>query len=514
MKKILLLPMLILLSILFVNAQDVDLGNFENNDIAPWTEWDAANAISVQGTPGTGNSSNYAARMIVPSDWQGGITRWDNSSALNDNTIKLVVDVYFVGTSSPTTNFKMALSNSISGGSNIESYTTVNQGVWTTVELDLSTAAVKDFKQVAFQSGNAGVLYLDNVMFIAGVVEDKVLADFDDGTMQSWNSWGAPISNVANPDPVGNTSSLVALFDQTGGAWNGFTHWYNTPVLHDIYIALSVDVYIENTDGTLKLQMDNGSSANYEGYKDIVADTWTTVEYDLSSAAKDYQQIAFQGSVAEKIYLDNIVLKVEEPAPPPPPAVSNPNVWVNEIHYDNVGVDVNEMIEIVLEEPNRWDLSELAIVLYDGATGAEYNTTTLNNFIVGEPDTSFLLYHYIYPAEKLVDEMGGIAVVYEGRVLSFISYEGSFDATDGPAIGVTSIDIGIQEDNYPVGNSIQLSGLGDRYRHFEWIDPVASPGLINASQIIQTPPSIPINWKYFLFVFVAIASTIVYRRFR
>jgi hypothetical protein len=45
-----------------------------------------------------------------------------------------------------------------------------------------------------------------------------------------------------------------------------------------------------------------------------------------------------------------------------------------------------------------------------------------------------------------------------------LSYEGSFTATNGPANGMTSTDIGIaEESNAAVGSSLQLIGAGFTY---------------------------------------------------
>jgi hypothetical protein len=47
--------------------------------------------------------------------------------------------------------------------------------------------------------------------------------------------------------------------------------------------------------------------------------------------------------------------------------VSPADVFINEIHYDNNGIDANEAIEIA--GPAGTDLSGWSLVLYNGATG-------------------------------------------------------------------------------------------------------------------------------------------------
>ena len=71
----------------------------------------------------------------------------------------------------------------------------------------------------------------------------------------------------------------------------------------------------------------------------------------------------------------------------------------------------------------------------------------------------------------------------------FLSYEGTFDATDGPALGLTSTDIGVAESSTtPVGNSLQLTGTGTTYGDFTWA--AAQPATfddINTGQNIPCP---------------------------
>jgi len=40
-----------------------------------------------------------------------------------------------------------------------------------------------------------------------------------------------------------------------------------------------------------------------------------------------------------------------------------PNAWINEIHYDNTGGDDGEFIEIVIENPGSYTLSDFRVDL-------------------------------------------------------------------------------------------------------------------------------------------------------
>ncbi len=72
------------------------------------------------------------------------------------------------------------------------------------------------------------------------------------------------------------------------------------------------------------------------------------------------------------------------------------------------------------------------------------------------------------------------------NVVLFLSYEGSFAATDGPASGMTSVDIGVAELSNPVGESLQLTGTGGKYSDFTWATTAtATHGAKNNGQTFQ-----------------------------
>jgi len=116
------------------------------------------------------------------------------------------------------------------------------------------------------------------------------------------------------------------------------------------------------------------------------------------------------------------------------------NVWINEIHYDNSGTDADEFIEIVLENPGNYTLSNFSIVLYNGNNGASYDTRTLDQYTVGTTVGNFKFYWFNYTAAGASIQNGapdGLALAYNGTVITgqFLSYEGTLTAVDGPAAG-------------------------------------------------------------------------------
>ncbi len=125
------------------------------------------------------------------------------------------------------------------------------------------------------------------------------------------------------------------------------------------------------------------------------------------------------------------------------------DVFISEIHYDNDGTDEGEAIEV--EAPVGADLSGWSVVLYNGSNGASYDTKSLSGTV---PDAGVVVVDVPGLQNGSPD---GIALVdAAGAVVEFLSYEGTLTATDGPAAGMTSTDIGVAEgSSTPVGHSLQ-----------------------------------------------------------
>ncbi len=163
------------------------------------------------------------------------------------------------------------------------------------------------------------------------------------------------------------------------------------------------------------------------------------------------------------------------------------NTWINELHYDNASTDVGEFVEVVIENPGNYTLSDFAVHLYNGSNGTSYENSTLDNFTVGSTVGDYTIYTWD-PTSIQNGAPDGLALSYQGTVITgqFLSYEGALTATDGPANGLTSTDIGVEEtSSTPVGESLQLSGGGTVYTDFTWQDPADdTPGDENNNQSI------------------------------
>lgn len=186
------------------------------------------------------------------------------------------------------------------------------------------------------------------------------------------------------------------------------------------------------------------------------------------------------------------VLLLAAAAGPPLAAQGSTTVFINEIHYDST--DTGEAIEIA--GPAGTDLSDWSLVLYNGINGYKYHTTTLSGLIPDQQD-GYGTVVITYPEDSIQDgPPDGMALVDDGgAVIQFLSYEGTFLATNGPAMGMTSTDIGVAESSStPVGYSLQLSGTGLVYEDFTWN--AAAPntfGAVNTGQTFGKPKVVTVS---------------------
>lgn len=177
------------------------------------------------------------------------------------------------------------------------------------------------------------------------------------------------------------------------------------------------------------------------------------------------------------------------------------DVWINEIHYDNMGMDIDEGVEIA--GPGHTNLTGLSLHYY-AADGVEYGSMKLNFIIqpqvVWEDPGAYYFAsfgtHHFKPGLS-----GGVPIdLHEGTaaialydtttdtVIQFLSYGGVVTATNGPASGSTSTNIGAAEsESTPVGHSLQLGGSGNTVADFTWGAAPSTRGDINTAQVFTEP---------------------------
>ena len=186
----------------------------------------------------------------------------------------------------------------------------------------------------------------------------------------------------------------------------------------------------------------------------------------------------------------------------PPPVESD--FHINEIHYDNLGTDTGEAIEV--EGPAGADITGFRVVLYNGNGGVPYNDLPLSGAL---PATCGArgVYVITYPQDGIQNgPPDGVALLdASGQVLEFLSYEGTFLASSGPASGLTTTDIGASETNAPLGTSLQRNSEG------AWAAGTSSFGACNADAPppvgnslsftgrLSTDPALPVGYEDQLF---------------
>lgn len=164
-------------------------------------------------------------------------------------------------------------------------------------------------------------------------------------------------------------------------------------------------------------------------------------------------------------------------------------VWINEFHYDNVGTDTGEFVE--LAGTAGTNLAGWQIVRYNGTNPAAATVyTSPGSITVGgvipDQQNGFGTVSFALPTDGLQNGGNdGFALVDAGNtVVQVLSYEGAFTASGGPAAGRTSESIPVAEgSNTPSGASLHLTGTGDEYADFAWsATNDDSPGAVNAGQ--------------------------------
>lgn len=173
----------------------------------------------------------------------------------------------------------------------------------------------------------------------------------------------------------------------------------------------------------------------------------------------------------------------------PPSHASQSSIWINEFHYDNSGTDLSEFVEVVVPATFT-DLAAVRLTLYNGGDGRPYGGThLLDSFSPGKTVDGFTFY------SKAISGLqngapDGMSLDLNGELLDFISYEGAFTASAGPADGHFSIDVGVAElDTSPAGGSLGLSGQGFARGDFVWSAlSEATPGGLNAGQMLVPEP--------------------------
>ena len=147
--------------------------------------------------------------------------------------------------------------------------------------------------------------------------------------------------------------------------------------------------------------------------------------------------------------------------------------WINEIHYDNSGGDLNEGFEITGLAGT--DLSCYDVVLYNGSNQNTYSTLNLSGTIPDEGCGYGAIWFNLAGIQNGGPDGIALYNTCTTTLIQFLSYEGAFTAGNGVAVGVMSTDIGVSETGSTLTTeSLQLTGAGSNYTDYSWNAATAS----------------------------------------
>lgn len=249
-------------------------------------------------------------------------------------------------------------------------------------------------------------------------------------------------------------------------------------------ISISWNANSESNIAGYNIYRSQTSGGNYTRINSTLV---TTVAYDDSTVSSDttyfYVVTAVDTSNNESAYSSQVFATSDSGS-----GSSNGTVWINELHYDNDGADTGEFVEVAGSAGT--DLSGWKLIAYNGNGGGAYHTENLSGTL-SDQSNGFGTQSYAISGLQNGAPDGLVLIDPQGSVVQFLSYEGSFTASDGPATGSGSQDIGVSESSStPIGYSLQLTGTGSQYTDFSWQPPQsATAGNINNSQsfISQDP---------------------------
>ena len=322
------------------------------------------------------------------------------------------------------------------------------------VEIAGAAGVTLDGWSLVAYNGNGGTAYAS--VYLSGQIDEE-----GSGYGAVW----VPISGLQNGSPDG-----LALVDASG----------------QVAQFLSYEGAMSATDGAAA-----GASSTDVG----VAETSATPvghSLQLTGTGSAYADFAWQAPAAASrgwLNAGQVLSGGTPPPPPPPPPPPAVAAWINELHYDDRSADSDEGVEVA--GTAGLDLAGWSLVAYNGADGTAYATVSLSGTLADQQ--AGLGTKWFAMAGLQNGGPDGVALVDgAGAVVQFLSYEGSFAATDGPAAGAQSEDIGVAEDaDTRNGYSLQLGGTGSAYADFAWQTPKKSThDGVNRGQTLTAPAAL------------------------
>jgi len=147
--------------------------------------------------------------------------------------------------------------------------------------------------------------------------------------------------------------------------------------------------------------------------------------------------------------------------------------FISEIHYDNAGADVNELVAVT--GPAGLDLSGWQVVLYNGSNGQPYRSVALSGQLGFSGESWTEGYWSVGSLQNGPDAVALVSAT--DRLVDFVANEATVSATAGPASGAVATLLPVSEDaSSAPTSSLQRTGRADDWA---WMSATATPGLLN-----------------------------------
>lgn len=174
-------------------------------------------------------------------------------------------------------------------------------------------------------------------------------------------------------------------------------------------------------------------------------------------------------------------------------------IFINEVDYDQPGIDTAEFIEL---SGTSGSYSGYSLQLINGSGGGAvvYQTIALPDFILSNESDGYGFFVIsanaltvpntdldVSPDSNLIQNGApdGIQLLMGGTVIQYLSYEG-----DSGILGITVNDGGVDVEDSGDG-SIQKTGIGSDFGDFGWAFGPATPGMVNDNQQFQSAQTVP-----------------------
>jgi hypothetical protein len=150
------------------------------------------------------------------------------------------------------------------------------------------------------------------------------------------------------------------------------------------------------------------------------------------------------GRVDLDITPDDLVLVSCDAATPPPPPPGTPRLVINEVDYDQVGIDAGGFVEIANIGDSTATLDGVALVLVNGDGGVEYDRVSLTGTLVagGYLKVDVEAQNGAPDGVALLDQAGTLldALSYEGEITAATIGGQTYNLVEGTALPATVAD--------------------------------------------------------------------------